>query len=135
MTVSRITTKNKQTTTTFSRLSFRESFHRPPFQILGPLYCCRSGEPEATEQGSNSNRHRNICMGPYECFLAKCKGLWSRKDQGNKALWLILWAPQCNALLCFSTACFSSFGHSKGVLSVVLNASDFEERFYFVYIF
>ena len=58
-------------------------------------------EPEATEQGSNSNRHRNILMGPCESFLAKCKGLWSRKDQRKKELWLILWAPQCNALLCF----------------------------------
>ena len=58
-------------------------------------------EPKATEQGSNSNRHRNILMGPCESFLAKCKGLWSRKDQRKKELWLILWAPQCNALLCF----------------------------------
>ena len=63
-------------------------------------------EPEATEQGSNSNRHRNILMGSCESFLAKCKELWSHKDQRNKALWLILWAPQCNALLCFLTACF-----------------------------
>ena len=70
--------------------------------LYNPVFIAAAArEPEATEQGSNSNRHRNILMGPCESSLAKCKGLWSRKDQRKKELWLILWAPQCKALLCF----------------------------------
>ena len=69
-----------------------------PCPMSRVLIAAAAREPEATKQGSNSNRHRNTC----ESFLAKYKGLRSRKDQRKKELWLILWAPQCNALLCFS---------------------------------
>ena len=67
-------------------------------------------------------------------MLAKLKGLWSRKDQRNKALWLILWISLCNALLCSARR---TFGSTKGIESIflVFNAPYFTECFCFVYIF
>ena len=79
-------------------------------------HCCRSEEAwsdGATEQGSTLIGTDDIYIKSHSfSFLAKCKGLWSRKDQMNKALFLIFtnfWTPQCNALLC-SARLFGSTG-------------------------
>ena len=62
-------------------------------------------KPEATEQGSTLIGTNIYVWGLSFSFLAKCK-----------ALWLFLWAPQCNPLLC--SARLFDFGSAKIEMSI-----------------
>ena len=62
--------------------------------MVSILIAAAAREPEATEQGSTLIDTEIYLCGLASAFLQNAKDVWSRKDQRNKALWLILWS-QC----------------------------------------